>query len=324
MLDVRNLCVDVRLHGENYPVLENVYFTVQNGESLGLVGESGCGKSITAASILGLLRPNVHISRGVIDWNGRDLSRIRPKDYQSLRGRELSMIFQDSLSSLNPLMRVGKQLSEAYQIHTPLRGEALRRACLEALEQVGFIDPEATMKRFPHQLSGGQRQRIVIAMAIAAGPQLLLADEPTTALDIITQKKILALLKSIQKQKNMSLVLISHDIGIIGEHCERVAVMYSGWTVECGSVDEIMRDPLHPYTRALIQSMPGTHDKNSPLPTIEGRVPSLTERPKRGCMFYERCPKRCAACRGEIPVIRLESGRRVKCVLYAEGGESRG
>ncbi|MDO4552148.1 MAG: ABC transporter ATP-binding protein [Bacillota bacterium] len=323
MLDVKNLCVDILLDDIPYPVLENVSLTVDRGETLGLVGESGCGKSMTAMAIMGLLRSNIKISGGAIDFNGADLAKYTAKDYYALRGKQMSMIFQDSMSSLNPLMKVGKQIREAYQLHYDLSRDELEKKCVEALENVGFVDPQATLKKYPHQLSGGQRQRVMIAIAISAHPELLIADEPTTALDVTTQNKILTLMKQIQALNHMSIIIISHDITVISQTCSHVGVMYCGWMVEYGKTEDIIKDPRHPYTRALINSIPNAAVKDKPLTIIDGRVPSLKERPKAGCVFYDRCQERREACKGEIPVAELAGGRRVKCVLF-EGGESHG
>lgn len=321
MLDVRDLCVDIHLNDIAYPVLENVSLTVDRGETLGLVGESGCGKSMTAMAIMGLLRSNIKIRSGVIDFNGADLSKFSRKEYYALRGKQLSMIFQDSMSSLNPLMKVGRQIREAYELHYDLSKEELKEKCVEALENVGFVNAEETLKKYPHQLSGGQRQRVMIAIAISAHPELLIADEPTTALDVTTQNKILTLMKNIQAQNHMSIIIISHDITVISQTCSHVGVMYCGWMVEYGKTADIIKDPQHPYTKALINSIPNASVKDKPLTIIDGRVPSLMERPKEGCVFYDRCEFHCEACKGEIPVITTEGGRKVKCILFEGGGE---
>lgn len=316
MLKLEDLNVSIEINDVCYPVLEDISFSVEKDETLGLVGESGCGKSMTAMTIMGLLRDNIHIVSGKIDFDGMDLATYGEKEYQDLRGSQLSMIFQDSMSSLNPLMKVGRQIGESYQIHYGLKNPELKAKVIEALKSVGFVNPEETFSKYPHQLSGGQRQRVMIAMAISAGPKLLIADEPTTALDVTTQNKILTLIKNIQTEKHISIIIISHDITVISQTCSHVCVMYSGWAVEIGKAEDIIDNPKHPYTKALIGAIPNEEVKDKPLSVIKGNVPSLMQRPKTGCVFAERCEYRTEECSGDIGKFTLDDGRTVRCILY--------
>lgn len=316
MLELEDLNVSITINDLLYPVLEDISFSIDKDETLGLVGESGCGKSMTAMTIMGLLRKNIKIVSGKIDFDGMNLAEYSEKQYQNLRGSHLSMIFQDSMSSLNPLMKVGRQIEEAYYIHFGLGKKELRLKAIEALSNVGFVNPEETINKYPHQLSGGQRQRVMIAMAISAGPNLLIADEPTTALDVTTQNKILTLIKNIQSENHMSIIIISHDITVISQTCSHVCVMYSGWAVELGKTEDVIKNPKHPYTKALIASIPNETVKDKPLRVIEGNVPSLMQRPKTGCVFAGRCDFKTEECMGPIGKYKLDDGRTVRCILY--------
>ncbi len=321
MLDVQNLCVSIRMNEVWYPVLQNVSFKIDGEETLGLVGESGCGKSMTATAIMGLLDRNIKIVDGHIMFNGDDIAGLDLKAYQKYRGTGIAMVFQDSMSCLNPLHRIGAQLEETYKIHfKDMSKEEIHDKIVYALKHVGFVNPEETMRKYPHQLSGGQRQRVMIAIAMSANPKLLIADEPTTALDVTTQNKILTLMKNLQKEHHTSILMISHDITVIGQTCSHVGVMYSGWLVEYGLSGQVLKDPKHPYTKALIASIPTQENKNKPLHEIGGVVPSLRMRPKTGCVFYERCEERCDRCKGDIPTVTLPDGRAVRCVLFADQG----
>ncbi|GAB1433695.1 ABC transporter ATP-binding protein [Spirochaetota bacterium] len=323
MLKVEKLNVSIKMTKGLYPVLENLSFSVERGDTLGIVGESGCGKSMTAMTLMGLLRKNIKIVSGQINFDGMDLAAFSQKQYEQIRGKRLSMIFQDSMSSLNPLIKAGKQIGEAYQIHFGLSGDALDSKILESLSSVGFTNPEETRNKYPHQLSGGQRQRVMIAMAIAGNPELLIADEPTTALDVTSQNKILTLIKNIQSASGLAIIIISHDITVISQTCSHVCVMYSGWIVEHGRVKDIIGNPKHPYTKALIAAIPNDKAKDQELEVIKGSVPSLLQRPKEGCVFAERCKYRMPECSGEIGNFVLDDGRTVRCILYRykDGGK---
>ena len=318
MLKVENLNIKININGKAYPVLEDVSFMLNKGDALGLVGESGCGKSLTALAIMGMLRNNIVIDSGSIMFNGIDLAKCAEKEYKDLRGKKISMIFQDSMSSLNPLMKVGKQIKEAYELHYDLNRDALKDKTIEALKNVGFKNPEEAMNKYPHQLSGGQRQRVMTAIAISAHPELLIADEPTTALDVITENKILSMLKRIQEENHISIIIISHDITVVSRTCSHVAVMYSGHIVEYGETGEVIKNPRHPYTRALINSIPDASAKDKPLNIINGQVPSLTERPKTGCTFAERCNYRTDECKGDVGRYKTDTGSIVRCCIYKD------
>lgn len=318
MLKVENLNVNININGQAYPVLDDVSFTLNKGDALGLVGESGCGKSLTALAIMGMLRNNIRIESGSIMFNGIDLAKCTEKEYGDLRGKRISMIFQDSMSSLNPLMKVGKQIKEAYGLHYDLNSDELEVKTIEALKNVGFDNPKESMNKYPHQMSGGQRQRIMTAIAISAKPELLIADEPTTALDVITENKILSMLKRIQEENQISIIIISHDITVVSRTCSHVAVMYSGHIVEYGKTGEVIKNPKHPYTRALINSIPDATAKDNPLNIIRGQVPSLTERPAAGCAFAERCNYRTDECKGEVGRYKTDTGSIVSCCIYKD------
>lgn len=316
MLNIKNLNINITIQDKSYPVLNDVSLSVDEGETLGLVGESGCGKSITAKAVMGFLRSNIQIESGIIDFNGMDLSKFTEKDFQNIRGKKISMIFQDSMSSLNPLMKIGKQIKEAYKIHYGLAGGELHNKAVESLVNVGFENPEETMNKYPHQLSGGQRQRVMIAIAISAKPELLIADEPTTALDVTSQNRILTLLKKIQSRNRMSIIIISHDIAVISHTCSYVAVMYSGHIVEYGKTRDVINNPLHPYTQALISSIPNAAEKDRPLKMINGQVPPLTEWVIGGCVFSDRCNSFSEDCRKQVYCAELADGRFIRCNLY--------
>ncbi|QSX05361.1 ABC transporter ATP-binding protein [Sedimentibacter sp. zth1] len=316
MLNVNNLNVCIDINGNSYDVLNDISFSVDKRHILGLVGESGCGKSMTANAIMGYLRNNIKITSGSIMLNDIDLAKYTEKDYENIRGTKISMIFQDSIASLNPLMKIGKQIGEAYKIHYKLSKHELKEKVIMALENVGFTNPLDTINKYPHNLSGGQRQRVMIAMAIACDPTFLIADEPTTALDVTTQNKILSLIKNIQNKNDMGVILISHDITVINQMCTHVCVMYSGKIVEYGYANEIVENPKHPYTKALIASIPNTKNKNKELNVIKGYVPALDQRNNQGCIFYDRCKFRNDKCKEDIKTIDLENNRKVACTLY--------
>lgn len=316
MLNINNLTVEIRENKRAYEVLSNISFSIDKNQSLGLVGESGCGKSMTATAIMGLLRNHIKITSGSIFLDEMDLTNFNEKDYEKIRGTKLSMIFQDSMSSLNPLMKIGEQIEEAYKMHYKLSKTELKEKVEMSLTNVGFSNIPETITKYPHNLSGGQRQRVMIAMAIACNPDYLIADEPTTALDVTTQNKILNLIKNIQEKNNMGIILISHDITVINKVCSHIGVMYAGKIVEYGKTKDIITNPKHPYTKALINSIPNTSSKNEPLKVIEGFVPALGERKENECIFYDRCEYRCEKCKTKIKDIQMSDDRKVACTLY--------
>ncbi|OQY41397.1 MAG: hypothetical protein B6227_05150 [Fusobacteriia bacterium 4572_74] len=290
--------------------VNNLSFCVKKGEIMGLVGESGCGKSLTSLSIMRLLRKNASLS-GEINFLGENILNFSEKEMSNLRGKEISMIFQEPLTALNPLHRVGKQISEILKIHTFLSKKERKEKTLELMKEVNLKDLENTYKKFPHELSGGQRQRIVIAIAIACEPKLIIADEPTTALDVSTQAQIIDLLKKINRKKDNSLLFISHDLDLVGDLCHRIAIMYAGHIVE---VIEDLRDAKHPYTKCLLDAIPNPIHKGSELYSIPGRVPTLSERGS-GCPFALRCPIAKERCHKILPeLLERKDGHLVRCL----------
>ncbi len=290
--------------------VNNLSFNVKKGEIMGLVGESGCGKSITSLALMRLLKKNASLS-GEINFLGKNILNLSKKEMCSLRGREISMIFQEPLTALNPLHRVGKQIGEILKIHTSLSKKKIKEKTLELMQEVNLKDLEDTYKKFPHELSGGQRQRIVIAMAIACEPKLIIADEPTTALDVSTQAQIIDLLKEINNKKHNSLLFISHDLDLVGDLCHRIAIMYAGHIIE---VVEELGDARHPYTKCLLDAIPNPLHKGNELYSIPGRVPTLSER-ESGCPFAMRCPMAKKKCHEILPeLLEREDGHLVRCL----------
>ena len=315
LLEVTDLSVEFPLRRQRLQALDRISFTLQAGEVLGFVGESGAGKSLTGAAIMGLLEPPGHITGGSIRLNGRHIE----KDASTARGREVGMIFQDPLTSLNPLRTVGDQLVETIQLHLGLSGEAAAARAVELLDEVG-ID-RSRINAYPHEFSGGMRQRIVIALALAPEPKLIIADEPTTALDVSIQAQVLALLRRLCKERGAAVILITHDMGVIAETTDRVAVLYAGRLVETGRTGEVIAAPRHPYTRGLMASTPNLDavSVDTVLPQIPGSMPSLAALPT-GCRFHPRCRDARPVCQGEAP--DFENG--VACHLYADAGRRAG
>jgi peptide/nickel transport system ATP-binding protein/oligopeptide transport system ATP-binding protein len=300
--------------------VNDVSFYLDEGELLGLVGESGCGKSITALSLMRLIGAPGKIVGGKILFKGEDLLTKSYEQMRAIRGNDIAMIFQDPMTSLNPVYTVGEQIAEALRLHRKLNKKQAWDAAIEAMKEVSIPDPARRVKDYPHQLSGGMRQRVMIAMALACDPELLIADEPTTALDVTIQAQILELLDELRRTRKLAVLLITHDLGVVAEVADRVCVMYTGKIVEESPVDEIFAHPKHPYTQGLLRSVPKITEvgnaKETRLPTIEGIVPSPTNLPP-GCHFAPRCEFRMEKCvHGEIPLYQLENGVEVRCVLY--------
>jgi peptide/nickel transport system ATP-binding protein len=321
LLSVEGLTTVFDLPGGPAPAVDAISFEIRRGETLGLVGESGSGKSVTALSILRLVRPPGRITSGAIRFKGRDLARLSERDMQSVRGADISLIFQEPMTALNPVFTIGDQIAETLIVHgRASRADAPARA-VELVRAVRIPDAESRVRDYPHQLSGGMRQRVLIAMAIACQPSLVIADEPTTALDVTIQAQVLDLLRDMKGTFNLSLLLITHDLGVIAETADRVAVMYAGRIVETGPVREILRNPQHPYTRGLLASIPGGLRQGSGgqgrrLAAIEGGVPLLGALPA-GCAFNPRCPDRFDRCTTAPPPeypVGAEHGAR--CYLY--------
>jgi oligopeptide/dipeptide ABC transporter ATP-binding protein len=293
--------------------MDGVTFDLLTGETLGIVGESGSGKSVTCRSLIGLLpRPPAYTS-GEVLYENRNLVALSAHELQALRGAHISMIFQDPMTSLNPVMRVGEQIAESLESHTRQSRAERRQSVLELMRQVGIPSPERRIDDYPHQFSGGMRQRVLIAIALACRPRILLADEPTTALDVTTQDQILSLLLSLQERFGMSVILVSHDLGVIAETCDRVAVMYGGQIVELGSTAEVLTQPRHPYTVGLLQSMPAADTTSRYLTPIPGAPPTLVD-PPAGCRFYDRCPIGEAECQTwDTELVSIAAGHTARC-----------
>jgi len=300
LLDVSSLSVAVRGQGGAHYAVRDISFSIERGEILGIVGESGCGKSLTCLSILGIHASGVYIDSGDILFDGRNLRPMGEEGLCAIRGDDISMIFQEPMTSLDPLAKVGYQVEEPMVLHENKSPKARREEALEILGQVGLGDPEAVYNSYPHQLSGGMRQRAMIAMAIACSPKLLIADEPTTALDVSVQRQILHLLRSINEASGMSILFVSHNLAVIHEIAHRVLVMYAGRVVEEGGVGNVFASPAHPYTKGLLASIPTREKKGSPLGSIPGRVPSLGGIPE-GCPFHPRCSIAGDACKKSFP-----------------------
>jgi oligopeptide/dipeptide ABC transporter ATP-binding protein len=320
LLEVKNLRTHFPTRGGLVRAVDGISFHLDRGELLGLVGESGCGKSMTALSVMRLIAPPGKIVEGEILFQGSDLLKLSDSQMRQMRGDDIAMIFQDPMTSLNPVYTVGEQIAEALRLHRKLSRKQARQATIEAMREVSIPDPSRRLDDYPHQLSGGMRQRIMIAMALACNPKLLIADEPTTALDVTIQAQILELLDDLRKQRDLAVLLITHDLGVVAEVADRVAVMYTGRIVEESPVEELFAKPKHPYTEGLLNSVPkltAEHVvKKERLETIEGVVPRPTDLPP-GCHFAPRCRLRLPRCtEEEIPLYQLDGGVQVRCVLY--------
>jgi peptide/nickel transport system ATP-binding protein len=322
LLEVEDLRTFFHADGEVARAVDGVSFTVASGETLAIVGESGSGKSVTSLSIMRLVpTPPGEIAGGVVRFRGRDLRLLSERAMRRVRGNEISMIFQEPMSSLNPLLTVGEQIAEVVRLHRGLGRAAARRHAVEMLARVNIPDPERRAGEYPHRLSGGMRQRVMIAMALACHPALLIADEPTTALDVTIQAQILQLIRALQAEMGMSVLFITHNLGVVAQLADRVAVMYAGRIVEQGDVATVFASPLHPYTRALLRSIPrvegGGRDPAHRLLSIPGQVPSPAALPP-GCSYAPRCPLADDQCRCEMPsIIEVLPGHHVRCYHWA-------
>ncbi|MGL6263261.1 ABC transporter ATP-binding protein [Aeromonas jandaei] len=321
MLTVRDLEVTFTVDGDELKVLDGVSFSVAPGQTLGLVGESGCGKSVTALAIMGLLpRPHGRVVAGTIDFEGENLLALPPEQMHKVRGNRISMIFQEPMTALNPVQTVGEQLMEVYRLHRPDYGKVERKAAAIAmLQKVGIPEPEQRFAVYPHNLSGGMRQRVMIAMALACEPNLLICDEPTTALDVTIQAQILELMKELQAETGMAILFITHDLGVVAELCDEVVVMYAGRAVEQADVFELFDHPRHPYTHGLLGAIPRLDGQPKQLlNTIRGQVPALHEMPA-GCRFANRCPHASERCSHEVPAVeQLAPHHGVACHHWKE------
>jgi oligopeptide/dipeptide ABC transporter, ATP-binding protein, C-terminal domain len=317
LLTVKNLHTAFRIDGNYYDAVDGVSFDVHPNEMLAIVGESGCGKSTIAMSIMGLHDMRFTRVSGEILLNGRDLLTLPEDEMNKIRGKDIGFIFQDPLASLNPLQRVGKQIEEALLYHTSLSEKERQERVLQLLNDVGIQNPKRTAQRFPHELSGGMRQRVLIATALSCNPSLIIADEPTTALDVTIQAQILDLIKDLQEEHKAGIILITHDLGVVAQVADRVAVMYAGQIVELATVQELFTHPLHPYTRSLLKSIPQADKDDDMLHVIKGMVPSLKKLKHTGCRFADRIPWIPAEEHEETPVLHeVSPGHFVRCSCW--------
>lgn len=324
LLKVEDLTIKFKSRQGVVKAVDNLNFELAQGSSLGIVGESGSGKSVTSLTIMGLLQnANTEIT-GSIDFDSLDLLKLSPREMRKIRGNSISMIFQEPMTSLNPLHTCGKQIMEPILIHQKdVSKQEAKKQAIELLRMVGIPSPEQRFHEYPHQMSGGMRQRIMIAIALACNTKLLIADEPTTALDVTIQAQILDLMNSLKKKRNMSIIMITHDLGVVKEMCEEVVVMYTGQIVEKSPTELVFADPLHPYTKGLLNAIPKISSKVERLEAIEGSVPDALNMP-RGCSFHPRCKYATEKCKLESPpLFQLEDGREVKCFIY-DGSERGG
>ena len=316
LLEVRNLRVEFPTRRGKLVALDDVSFEIAPGEILGVVGESGAGKSLTGAAIIGLLDPPGRVASGQIIFDGRRIDNLPYEAMRKVRGRQIGAIFQDPLTSLNPLYTVGRQLIETITTHLPVSNDEARKRAIRLLQETGIPAAEARIDQYPHQFSGGMRQRVVIALALAAEPKLIVADEPTTALDVSIQAQIISLLKRLCKDHGAAVMLVTHDMGVIAETCDRVAVMYAGRIAEIGPVHDVIHSPAHPYTTGLMGSIPAMDEDRERLLQIDGAMPRLTAIPA-GCAFNPRCPKVFDRCKVERPDLLAAGATRAACWLHA-------
>lgn len=317
LLEIKDLHTSFRIRDDYFDAVDGVNMKLFSDEILAIVGESGCGKSTLATTIMGLHNPNFTRSTGEILFEGKNLVGLSEKDFNEIRGEGIGMIFQDPLSSLNPLQRIGKQIEEGLVYHTKMNAEERKARVLELIEQVGIPNPPRVARQYPHELSGGMRQRVIIAIALACKPKIIIADEPTTALDVTIQAQILDLLVEIQKEINAGIILITHDLGVVAQLADRVCVMYAGQIVEEAPVVELFTNPKHPYTRSLLNSIPQMDADEEDLYVIQGMVPSLKNLPRQGCRFKSRIPWIADAEHEENPTMHeVEPGHFVRCTCY--------
>ena len=320
LLEVRDLQVGFKIGSQKLVAVNDVSFHLERGRTLGIVGESGCGKSVTANAIMRLLpKQTSYIAKGEISLDGTDLLKLSEVEMCEIRGNRISMIFQDPMTALNPVYTIGTQLMEVISAHQTLPKKQAYQQCVQMLEKVGIPAPERRMKAYPHELSGGMRQRVMIAMGLLSHPELLIADEPTTALDVTIQAQILELMAQLKTEFQTSVILITHDMGVIAENADDVMVMYAGEVVEKDCVKNLFQHPMHPYTLALLRSIPRVDQDTEELYTIEGMVPSLADMPA-GCHFSNRCSHCKAICREQHPPQVEMGSKTVQCWLYAQGG----
>ena len=325
ILEIKDLCVQFNTVEGTVLAINHLNYTLHKGEKLGIVGESGSGKSVSSLGIMHLIPdPPGKITGGQILYKGKDLVKFSEKEMQQIRGNEISMIFQEPMTSLNPIQKCGSQIAESLRLHRGMDKKSAMQEAIRMMELVGIANPEARAHEYPHQMSGGMRQRVMIAMALVCQPQILIADEPTTALDVTIQAQILDLIRELNEKLNTSVLFITHDLGVVSELCETVIVMYDGQVVEKAPVRDIFEDPRHPYTKGLLAAIPRITKDRPPLETIEGSVPNPTEYIP-GCSFWPRCPYATDICRAkEPPETMISEERAVKCWQYAPETEKGG
>lgn len=326
LLVVKNLETAFEIDGKDYNAVDHVSFEVKPRQILGVVGESGCGKSVMSLSIMQLLpKGSGKVKAGEMIFDGINLEKMTESQINKIRGKDISMIFQEPMTSLNPVFTIGYQLQEVLFNHWKITKREARQKSVALLKGVGISRPEKIVDEYPHQLSGGMRQRVMIAIAIACQPKLLIADEPTTALDVTVQAQILELLKEIQSVNDMSIILITHDLGVVAEMCDEVMVMYAGKIVERTDVDTLFHNPKHPYTTLLLGAIPKMDESRERLSSIQGIVPSLTKMPETGCRFAQRCPHTMPECLTKTPILKnIDPGHEVACLLFEKSNPREG
>jgi oligopeptide/dipeptide ABC transporter ATP-binding protein len=320
VLEIKDLQIRFKKDDQFIHAVDGVHFEINEGETLGLVGESGSGKSVSSLAMMGLLPPNGKVIGGKIHFNGEDILTKSEKQMEKIRGRRISMIFQDPMTSLNPVLTISEQIKEVIQLHEGGTKKEIHQKAVDLLNLVKIPDAERRMSEYPHQMSGGIRQRIMIAIALAGNPSLLIADEPTTALDVTVQAQVLALIKELQIKLNMAVLLISHDLGVVAQVADKVAVMYAGQIVEYSDTKELFRSPKHPYTVGLLETIPKVDESKTELREIKGMVPDLAQT-FTGCRFAARCPKSMPECSSVIPQLLDYRNTKVRCLLYTEAKE---
>lgn len=321
VLELKELSIDFQTVEGTVHAVNRLSYRLHRGEKLAIVGESGSGKSVSSLAVMGLLpQPPTKIRGGEILFEGRDLLKLTEEEMQEVRGNQISMIFQEPMTSLNPIIPCGKQIAEVLILHKKMNKKEAMAKAIDLMRDVGIADPEKRAYEYPHQMSGGMRQRVMIAIALACSPKILIADEPTTALDVTIQAQILDLIKKLNREVGASILFITHDLGVVRELCDSVLVMYTGNIVEKAPIDVLFESPRHPYSRGLLDAIPRMAEEREPLKTIEGQVPAPTE-PRTGCSFAGRCSRRMDKCRNqEPPVIELAEDHQVSCWLYEEEG----
>ncbi len=317
VLEIRDLCVEFQTAEGIVRAVDHLNYTLHKGEKLGIVGESGSGKSVSSLGMLQLTpNPPGKITGGEILYKGRDLIKLSEREMQKIRGNEISMIFQEPMTSLNPILQCGKQIAESLMLHWGMKKKEAMEEAIHMMQAVGIADSEVRAREYPHQMSGGMRQRVMIAMALACQPRILIADEPTTALDVTIQAQILDLIRKMNEKTGTSVIFITHDLGVVSELCDTVIVMYTGHIVEQAPAEELFGEPKHPYTQGLLDAVPKITRERDPLKTIEGMVPNPTERIE-GCSFSPRCPYASDRCRKKAPPMKqISDTRQVRCWRY--------